>query len=397
LDVKDLYALKSQEKAREYHKIIQNTKSARTSNNFDINEYLQKDKVGRGNKVNVIYEEETSPGKLKSTLKADGSGSKPPLSHRATASMPKLPSNPLIYNNYNIINNYQNIILPTKEQIKKPLSGTGTKNEYAKYVRNYTKDLDKIRQNVKRILNEYNFAVTTRSKEKDKERVSNPPLTARTEGIKGKVGKVVEKDMELLTDRNKITSKKLISQILSTNNAESKAVTSRNIEKGKMGYMTTSVHATISHNSSQNNINKKTANAFTKHATGKIFHYQDQVLKSHNISPEVSKTTITSKFPSKKPSDNCISRKDSCGTNLPNKSNHIVIAKKGGVSPLLMNNYLTAKAGETKNDYSRKMNEVKPLLKIKNFFEINKLGNELRAANTERQNTKPSSTSRKDR
>ena len=198
-----------------------------------------------------------------------------------------------------------------------------------------------------------------------------------------------------------------------------KAVLDGKNTASKYSYLTSSMnldkqHATISHNNSNINLhtNKKlntvkdvrhnantNNNNFNKYS-GKIYHYQEQVLKSQNMSPSMtksnySKKTSTTNINSKVASINSNTNKG----NLNNKVHHRVASGITAANPLsnkmssdINSNYLSN--SNYKNNYvsnfinpldsARKQNE-KPNLKIKNFFEATKLNNGMKA-NTDRYN-----------
>ena len=221
---------------------IQTIKSARNSKNLEIADLLRQENVNIAKQIrndkanmndNIIYEEEIQGKVIDSKLitnKKNKENLKP--YHKSTVSMPKLPSN-TIYNNYNIINNYQNIILPNESMIpkgniqkhgnietdKKAITNVSKIN---KYVKNYSKDLDKIKQNMKKILNDYNFSANNRSKDKQtnfrevktaRTIERNYPLSARNDIDKDIINmkKLLKENMEdkVETDRVGFTSKKL--------------------------------------------------------------------------------------------------------------------------------------------------------------------------------------------
>jgi len=230
----------STQKMKEYHQMIQNTKSARNSKNFEVNDIIRQDKPAKTqgkeklNLKDVIYEEEIVKEKQsKDQIKGY---------HKSTISMPKLPSS-TIYNNYNIINNFQNIILPNEStanknsklmfrQINEKKSTSNNKLEGAisninkLYSKNFSKDLEKIRQNVKKIINEYNFSSSNRFKDKSsaladlKQKTDrNYPLSARNEKdpdiikLKSLIHNNEVFDNQIETDRVKFSTKKLINEV----------------------------------------------------------------------------------------------------------------------------------------------------------------------------------------
>lgn len=241
------------DKTKEYHNYVQNTKSARNSKNFEFTDMLRQEnfKINQKNlkekpnqnKDKIIYEEEASQ------LQNNKEDVKP--YHKSTISMPKLPSS-TIYNNYNIINNYQNIIVPdsilgkssknssNKNTIdydkKSTTNNTNIKPDGTKYIKNFSKDLEKIKQNVKKILNDYNYggSTTARSKEKPSSIMDsakgkksdrmisdrNYPLSARNEKDLeiAQIKQLLQMnqagiDNEVDNERIKFTTKKLISEV----------------------------------------------------------------------------------------------------------------------------------------------------------------------------------------
>lgn len=235
----------SNKNIKEYHNFLKNTKSARNSKNLEFIDLLSQEYLNLHSKQiktanikdKIIYEEE-SLSKVTETKLLQGKKNKEDLKpyHKSTISMPKLPSS-TIYNNYNIINNFQNIILPNEpiannnSQLKSVLENKSTsnniKNVSSKNVKNFSKDLHKIKQNLKKILNGYNTPGTNNSKEKltifnkidAKKKVERSyPLSARNERDNDFINmkKILKKDKiedQIDTNHLKFEAKKIERQV----------------------------------------------------------------------------------------------------------------------------------------------------------------------------------------
>jgi hypothetical protein len=199
-------------------------------------------------------------------------------------------------------------------------------------------------------------------------------------------------------------------------------------EKSRLAYLTSSInfdkpHATISHqtsrkklstvkdmktlakgfndNTNSNNINN---NYQLSKLTGKMNQYQDQVLKSQHISPSMIKGTMSAKKQTHafskqgsitnnttkgngfqlNPSNKVSSNKQIIGSVTSSSSK--VNSNYGSVNNTKVNNYLGSIVGGT-GETGRKAEEVKKMLKIKNFYEITKI-KEVKA-NTDRNHYDP--------
>ncbi len=182
-------------------------------------------------------------------------------------------------------------------------------------------------------------------------------------------------------------------------------------EKSRLAYLTSSInfdkpHATISHQTSRkklstvkdmktlakgfnDNTNSNNNNPFSK-LTGKMNQYPDQVLKSQHISPSMIKGTMSAKKQTQgfskqgsinnntikgngfqiNPSNKVSINKQIIGSGTSSSSK--VNSNYGSVNNTKVNNYLGSIVGGT-GETGRKAEEVKKMLKIKNFYEITKI------------------------
>ncbi len=192
---------------------------------------------------NIVIEENLQEAKTKNIIRNDfQANSERKIHHKATSSMSKITPNN-IYNNYHIVNNFQNIIVNNnfnnapKERkaeyvCKIPFSDrtdhTGKSNHQVRQKiknegKNINNDLLKIKQNVKKLIVEFNQKtkektnkLRTISNENSKcyIQVEQPPLSARVD--KDLMTITTNKDTidkEIESDRT-ISSRKLISSVI---------------------------------------------------------------------------------------------------------------------------------------------------------------------------------------